>query len=67
MYGENSDENGDTGQSEAQKDRFMDIVKGMEAVHGEMKEVKRHLTLMESKMFNPIMDQLDWAFKLINI
>ena len=67
MYGENSDKNGDTGQSEAQKDWFTDIVKGMEAVHGEMKEVKRHLTLMESKMFNPIMDQLDWAFKLINI
>lgn len=33
-------------------------------VHGEMYEMTRNLPLMESKMFKPIMDQLDWAFKL---
>mmetsp|Transcript_20383 Transcript_20383/g.44133 ORF Transcript_20383/g.44133 Transcript_20383/m.44133 type:complete len:95 (+) Transcript_20383:2118-2402(+) len=33
-------------------------------VHGEMYALTRNLTLMESKMFKPIMDQLDWAFKL---
>ena len=33
-------------------------------VHGEMYELTRNLALMESKMFKPIMDQLDWAFKL---
>lgn len=33
-------------------------------VHGEMYELTRNLPLMESKMFKPIMDQLDWAFKL---
>ena len=29
-----------------------------------MYELTRSLALMESKMFKPIMDQLDWAFKL---
>ena len=33
-------------------------------VHGEMYELTRNLPLMESKMFKPIMDQLDWAFEL---
>ena len=33
-------------------------------VHGEMYEMTRNLPLVESKMFKPIMEQLDWAFKL---
>ena len=33
-------------------------------VHGEMYELTRNLALMESKMFKPIMDQLDSAFVL---
>jgi transcription initiation factor TFIIH subunit 1 len=36
----------------------------MEKVHGEMYELTRNLPLVESKMFKPIMDNLDWAFKL---
>lgn len=33
-------------------------------VHKEMYEQTRNLPLLESKMFKPIMEQLDWAFKL---
>mmetsp|Transcript_59286 Transcript_59286/g.126037 ORF Transcript_59286/g.126037 Transcript_59286/m.126037 type:complete len:412 (+) Transcript_59286:2-1237(+) len=58
------DGNGGVGQSESQNNRLTNIVKGMEKVHGEMYELTRNLPLMESKMFKPIMDQLDWAFKL---
>lgn len=36
----------------------------MESVHGEMYELTRNLPLLEAKIFKPIMDQLDWAFKL---
>jgi hypothetical protein len=33
-------------------------------VHKEMYEQTRNFPLLESKMFKPIMEQLDWAFKL---
>lgn len=64
VFNENSDGNGGVGVSDSQKDRLTNIVKGMEKVHGEMYELTRNLPLLESKMFKPIMDQLDWAFKL---
>ncbi|KAL9189644.1 hypothetical protein ACHAXT_009319 [Thalassiosira profunda] len=64
VFNENADGNGGVGQSAAQKDRLTSIVKGMEKVHGEMYELTRNLPLMESKMFKPIMDQLDKAFQL---
>ncbi|KAL7526771.1 hypothetical protein ACHAXR_005099 [Thalassiosira sp. AJA248-18] len=64
VFNENSDGNGGVGQSESQKERLTNIVKGMEKVHGEMYELTRNMPTMESKMFKPIMDQLDWAFKL---
>eukprot|EP00585_Thalassiosira_rotula_P000817 CAMPEP_0196160750 /NCGR_PEP_ID=MMETSP0910-20130528/46989_1 /TAXON_ID=49265 /ORGANISM="Thalassiosira rotula, Strain GSO102" /LENGTH=748 /DNA_ID=CAMNT_0041425689 /DNA_START=1 /DNA_END=2247 /DNA_ORIENTATION=+ len=64
VFNENEDGNGGIGPSDSQKNRLTNIVKGMEKVHGEMYALTRNLTLMESKMFKPIMDQLDWAFKL---
>jgi len=64
VFNDNGDGNGGIGQSESQKKRLDGIVKGMEKVHGEMYELTRNLPLVESKMFKPIMDQLDWAFKL---
>jgi len=64
----NNDPNGSVGGaaslSEAEKNRMTNIVKGMQKVHGEMYEISRNLPLLESKMYKPIMDQLDWAFKL---
>lgn len=64
----NNDPNGSDGGaaslSEAEKNRMANIVKGMQKVHGEMYEISRNLPLLESKMYKPIMDQLDWAFKL---
>ncbi|KAL7445708.1 hypothetical protein ACHAXH_009107 [Discostella pseudostelligera] len=62
FFNENS--NGNASASESQKNRLTNIVKGMEKVHKEMYELTRNLPLMESKMFKPIMEQLDWAFKL---
>jgi len=64
VFNENGDGNGGIGQSDSQKNRLTNIVKGMEKVHGEMYELTRNLPMMESKMFKPIMEQLDWAFKL---
>ena len=64
VFSDDSDENGGIGVSESQRNRLTSIVKGMEKVHGEMYELTRNLDLIESKMFKPIMDQLDWAFKL---
>lgn len=64
VFSEDGDDNGGIGVSEAQRNRLTSIVKGMEKVHGEMYDLTRNLDLVESKMFKPIMDQLDWAFKL---
>lgn len=64
VFSDDSDDNGGIGVSESQRKRLTSIVKGMEKVHGEMYELTRNLDLVESKMFKPIMDQLDWAFKL---
>ena len=64
VFGDDSDDNGSIGVSESQRNKLTSIVKGMEKVHGEMYELTRNLDLIESKMFKPIMDQLDWAFKL---
>lgn len=61
VFNDNGDGNGGIGQSESQKKR---LISQMEKVHGEMYELTRNLPLVESKMFKPIMDQLDWAFKL---
>lgn len=64
VFNENGDGNGGIGQSESQKNRLTNIVKGMEKVYDEMREVTQNLPEMESKMFKPIVDQLDHAFKL---
>lgn len=64
VFSEDSKDNGGIGMSDSQRNRLTSIVKGMEKVHGEMYELTRTLDLVESKMFKPIMDQLDWAFKL---
>jgi transcription initiation factor TFIIH subunit 1 len=64
VFSEDGDDNGGIGVSESQRNRLTSIVKGMEKVHGEMYELTRNMDLVESKMFKPIMDQLDWAFKL---
>lgn len=64
VFAEDGDDNGGVGVSESQCNRLTSIVKGMEKVHAEMYELTRNLDLVESKMFKPIMDQLDWAFKL---
>jgi transcription initiation factor TFIIH subunit 1 len=64
VFNDDSDDNGGIGVSESQRNRLTSIVKGMEKVHGEMYELTRNLPLVESKMFKPIMDNLDWAFKL---
>ena len=61
----NDDSNGGTARlSESEKKRMANIVKGMEKVYGEMHKMKLNLQGIESAMCNPIMDQLDWAFKL---
>lgn len=59
-------EDGDSGigQSESQKQRLSNIVQGMEKLYGEMNAIRTSTSTLESKMFKPIMDQLDWAFKL---
>jgi len=65
VFNEDEDGNGGVGPSESQKNRLENIVKGMEKVHGEMYELTRSLTdISRIKMFRPIMDQLDCAFKL---
>eukprot|EP00970_Alexandrium_tamarense_P011637 scaffold2554_cov180-Alexandrium_tamarense.AAC.6 len=64
VFNDNSDGNGGIGVSDSQKSRLTSIVTGMEKVHGEMYDLTRNLPLVESKMFKPIMDQLDYAFKL---
>ncbi len=64
VFGDDSDGNGGFGRSESQKAKLSNIVKEMEKEYGKMSELTKTLTLMESKMFRPIMDQLDWAFKL---
>lgn len=64
VFSEDSNDNGGIDVSDSQRNRLTSIVKGMEKVHGEMYELTRTLDLVESKMFKPIMDQLDWAFKL---
>ena len=64
VFSDDPDESGGIGVSESQRNRLTSIVEGMEKVHGEMYELTRNLDLVESKMFKPIMDQLDWAFKL---
>lgn len=64
VFGDDSDGNGGVGRSESQKAKLSNIVKEMEKEYGKMSELTKTLTLMESKMFRPIMDQLDWAFKL---
>ena len=64
VFSEDSDGNGGYGRSEAQKAKLSNIVKEMEKEHRKMYELTRNLPVMESKMFKPIMDQLDWAFKL---
>lgn len=64
VFNESGDGHGGIGPSDSQKNRLTNIVKGMEKVHGEMYELTRNLPMMESKMFKPIMEQLDWAFKL---
>jgi len=64
VFSDDSDGNGGFGRSESQKAKLSNIVKEMEKEYGKMSELTKTLTLMESKMFRPIMDQLDWAFKL---
>ncbi|KAL7477126.1 hypothetical protein ACHAW6_002939 [Cyclotella cf. meneghiniana] len=64
VLSDDSDDSGGIGASESQRNRLTSIIKGMEKVHGEMYELTRNLPLVEAKMFKPIMDQLDWAFKL---
>ena len=64
VFSEDSDGNGGFGRSESQKAKLSNIVQEMEKEYGKMVELTKTLTLMESKMFRPIMDQLDWAFKL---
>lgn len=64
VFGDDSDGNGGFGRSESQKAKLSNIVKEMEKEHRKMYELTRNMPLMESKMFKPIMDQLDWAFKL---
>lgn len=64
VFSDDSDGNGGFGRSEKQNAKLSNIVKEMEKEYGKMSELTKTLTLMESKMFRPIMDQLDWAFKL---
>ena len=64
VFADDSDGNGGFGRSESQKQKLSNIVKEMEKEHSKMYELTRNLPLMESKMFKPIMDQLDRAFKL---
>ena len=64
VFSDDSDGRGGVGHSESQKAKLSNIVKEMEKEHKKMYELTRNLPLMESKMFKPIMDQLDWAFKL---
>ena len=64
VFADDSDGNGGFGRSEPQKQKLSNIVKEMEKEHSKMYELTRNLPLMESKMFKPIMDQLDRAFKL---
>lgn len=64
VFADDSDGNGGLGRSESQKRKLSNIVKEMEKEHSKMYELTRNLPLMESKMFKPIMDQLDRAFKL---
>lgn len=56
-------------EDESQKKKIKRIVEGMEAVYREMEATRNSLPQTESgeimrKMCLPIMDQLDWAFKL---
>jgi transcription initiation factor TFIIH subunit 1 len=64
VFSDDSDGNGGFGRSESQKAKLSNIVKEMEKEHRKMYELTRNMPLMESKMYKPIMDQLDWAFKL---
>lgn len=50
--------------SESRKEKLTKIVKEMEKEHRKMYELTRNLPLIESKMFKPIMDQLDWACQM---
>merc|ERR1712071_370945 len=59
----------DTRESDNQRMKLVKIVQGMETVYREMEETRKSLPLTEQgeimkKMCMPIMDQLDYAFKL---
>ena len=70
--GGGSETGGDTGGASHKRDdeqKLARIVKGMEGVYREMEEMRKELPQTESgevmrKMCLPVMDQLDWAFKI---